>query len=157
VDVEGRHLTILGLNPFAVVESAGLARQERQLDALIAHLPSVTLPFIVAGDLNTTAFRPKFRELMAVGLLDAHESLGQGLSASFKLSADGLLASPGPIVRLDHALTSDDVRAIEVHNLDGCGSDHLPFQVRLAIRTSSSERIVRTRRRQLDRILDTDV
>jgi endonuclease/exonuclease/phosphatase (EEP) superfamily protein YafD len=106
------------------------------MDALIGYVPSVDGPLVVLGDLNTTTFRPKVQELLDAGLSDAHESLGQGLSTSFKLSADGVLAAPGAVVRLDHALLSDGVRAISTEDLDSGGSDHVPFVVTLAIRSS---------------------
>jgi endonuclease/exonuclease/phosphatase (EEP) superfamily protein YafD len=104
------------------------------MDALIGYVPSVVGPFVVAGDLNTTTFRPKIQELSDTGLTDAHESLGQGLSSSFKLSASGVLAAPGAVVRLDHVLLSDGVRAISADDLDSADSDHLPFVVTLAVR-----------------------
>jgi endonuclease/exonuclease/phosphatase (EEP) superfamily protein YafD len=104
------------------------------MDALIAHVPTVQGPHVVAGDLNTTTFRPKVQELLDTGLVDAHESLGEGLSASFKLAADGVLAAPGAVVRLDHALLSENVRAISADDLPSEGSDHVPFAVTLAVR-----------------------
>jgi endonuclease/exonuclease/phosphatase (EEP) superfamily protein YafD len=134
VDLDGARLTLLGVNPMAAVDPGGFDEWERQIDALIAYLPSVATPFVVAGDLNTTTYRPKVRELLATGLVDAHESLGQGLSASFKLSADGALAAPGAVVRLDHAFLSDGIRALTVEDLASGGSDHVPFVVTLAVR-----------------------
>lgn len=134
VDVGGRSLTILALNPMAVVDPDGYRLWDAQMDALITYLGSVAPPFVVAGDLNTTTFRPKLRELLALGLRDAHESLGRGLSTSFKLGADGVLAAPGGVVRLDHVLTAADVRAVADHDLDGAGSDHVPFVMELAVR-----------------------
>jgi endonuclease/exonuclease/phosphatase (EEP) superfamily protein YafD len=134
VEVGGQAVTILGLNPMAAVDPGGFQEWEKQLDALIDHVPSVAGPLVVAGDLNTTTLRPKVQELLATGLVDAHESLGQGLSTSFKLAADGVLAAPGAVVRLDHALLSDDVRAVGADDLPSEGSDHVPFVVTLAIR-----------------------
>jgi endonuclease/exonuclease/phosphatase (EEP) superfamily protein YafD len=137
VDVGGQTLTIVGLNPTAAVDPGGFEEWDQQLDELIRHVPSLHGPFVVAGDLNTTTYRPKVRELLATGLVDAHESLGQGLSASFKLSVDGVLAVPGAVVRLDHVFLSDDVRAISAEDLPSEGSDHVPFVVTLAVRPVS--------------------
>ena len=137
VDVGGPTLTIVGLNPTAAVDPGGFEEWDQQLDALIRHVPSLRGPFVVAGDLNTTTYRPKVRELLATGLVDAHESLGQGLSSSFKLSADGVLAVPGAVVRLDHVFLSDDVRAVSAEDLPSEGSDHVPFVVTLAVRPVS--------------------
>jgi endonuclease/exonuclease/phosphatase (EEP) superfamily protein YafD len=94
---------------------------------------------VVAGDLNTTTFRPGVDELLAAGLIDAHESLGQGLKASFKLAATGLFGRIGPLVRLDHALLNRRVRALSVRDLEAAGSDHHPFLVTLAVRPSRAE------------------
>lgn len=134
VAVGARRLTIVALNPMAVVDPDGYPRWDAQMDALVAHLAGVPAPYVVAGDLNTTTFRPKMDELLALGLRDAHESLGRGLSASFKLGADGTLAAPGAVVRLDHVLTSAHVRAVHERDLDGAGSDHVPFVLELAVR-----------------------
>jgi endonuclease/exonuclease/phosphatase (EEP) superfamily protein YafD len=134
VDVGGEPLTIIGLNPTAAVDPGGVEDWEKQLDALIDHVPSVAGPLVVAGDLNTTTYRPKVQELLAAGLVDAHESLGQGLSPSFKLAADGVLAAAGAVLRLDHALVSDGVRAVDVEDFEGEGSDHLAFVVTLAVK-----------------------
>ena len=137
VSVGDETLTILGLNPTAAVDPGGFEEWEQQIDELIRFVPSIVGPFVVAGDLNTTTYRPKVQELLDTGLIDAHESLGQGLSSSFKLSADGVLAAPGAVVRLDHVFLSDGVRAISAEDLPSEGSDHVPFVVTLAVRPAS--------------------
>ncbi len=134
VEVGRKSLTIVGMNPYAAVDPGGLERWEMQIDALIEYLPSIPAPFVIAGDLNTTTNRPRSKELMGKGLVDAHESIGQGLSPSFKLAADGVLAAPGAVVRLDHVLMCGDVRAVFADDLDSAGSDHLPFCVGLVVR-----------------------
>ncbi|MEP6661177.1 MAG: endonuclease/exonuclease/phosphatase family protein [Acidimicrobiales bacterium] len=133
VDMGGPTLTIVGLNPTAAVDPGGFEEWEEQLGELIRYVPSLVGPFVIAGDLNTTTYRPKIRELLTTGLIDAHESLGQGLKPSFKLAADGVLAT-APVVRLDHVFLSHDVRAINAEDLASEGSDHLPFVVTLAVR-----------------------
>ena len=127
----------------AAVDPGGFEQWKLQVDALIAHLPTVEEPFVVAGDLNTTTFRSKARDLLDAGLIDAHESLGYGMSASFKLAAQGVLAAPGAVVRLDHVLMSDDVRAVSVQDLPSNGSDHLPFVATLAVKQSAGKHSLR--------------
>lgn len=134
LDVGHRCFTVLGVNPMAAVDPGGYEQWKLQVDALIAHLPTVEEPFVVAGDLNTTTFRSKVRDLLDQGLTDAHESLGYGMSASFKLAADGVLSAPGAVVRLDHVLLGEDVRAVSVDDLPSNGSDHLPFVATLAVK-----------------------
>jgi endonuclease/exonuclease/phosphatase (EEP) superfamily protein YafD len=129
-----RELQVVGLNTSAVVDRGGYKLWKLQLRRLIAHVPMLQTPAVLAGDFNTTRFRPEFRSLLRAGLTDAHDALGMGLSTSFKLAATGLLAAPGTVVRLDHALLTKGVYAIDAENLDACGSDHLPFRVTLAVR-----------------------
>ena len=88
----------------------------------------------MAGDFNTTRFRPEFRALLRTGFLDGHDALGKGLSTSFRLATEGVLAGPGTVIRLDHALLSKAVCALDAHDLDAGGSDHLPFVMTLAVR-----------------------
>ncbi len=140
VDVGGQRVTIAGLNPMTAVDPGGFDEWEKQIDALIGYVPTVAGPLVVAGDLNTTTYRPKVKELLATGLVDAHESLGQGLSTSFKLGADGVLAAPGAVVRLDHALLGDGVRAVSTEDRPSEGSDHVPFVVTLAVRPGGRRR-----------------
>jgi endonuclease/exonuclease/phosphatase family metal-dependent hydrolase len=129
-----RTLHVIGLNPTAVVDPDGFDEWAKQIDTLIAALPSLDRPFVLAGDFNTTQFRPEYKRLLEAGLIDAHDALGKGLTTSFKLSAEGALAAPGTVVRLDHALLSDGVAALGTEDLEASGSDHLPFRLTLAVR-----------------------
>jgi endonuclease/exonuclease/phosphatase (EEP) superfamily protein YafD len=147
VEVADRPLTILGLNPMAAVDPGGFEIWEEQIGKLIDYVPSVVGPLVVAGDLNTTTTRPKVRELLATGLVDAHEAIGKGLSASFKLGARGVLASAGPVVRLDHALLNDELRALAAEDLASAGSDHLPFKLSVAVKPLD-DRARRSRQRR---------
>lgn len=129
-----RSLHVIGIIPNAVVDPGGFSIWRSQLDTLIAHLPSLEKPIVLAGDFNTTRFRPEFRALLKAGFVDAHDALGKGLSTSFRLATGGVLAAPGTVVRLDHALLSNGVCALDAHDLDAGGSDHLPFVLTLAVR-----------------------
>jgi endonuclease/exonuclease/phosphatase (EEP) superfamily protein YafD len=139
VPCETTALHVLGVIPTAVFEAGGYRTWRRQITALAQHVPLVHEPMVVAGDLNTTTFRPGLDELLSAGLIDAHESLGQGLKASFKLAANGFFGRIGPLVRLDHALLNRRVRALHVRDLEAAGSDHHPFLVTLAVRPSRAE------------------
>jgi endonuclease/exonuclease/phosphatase (EEP) superfamily protein YafD len=116
------------------VERNGYRRWKAEFDTLVRLAPTLRGPVVLAGDLNTTRFRPQFRALLGTGLRDVHDMLGKGLTSSFKLAARGLLASPGALVRLDHALVSSGVRPVRAEDLEAGGSDHLPFRVTLAVR-----------------------
>jgi endonuclease/exonuclease/phosphatase (EEP) superfamily protein YafD len=135
IDVEGTSTLVVALNPMATVDPGGHETWKEQIDALKEFVPTLRGPLIIAGDLNTTRYRPEFEELLDLGLTDAIDSLGKGLKASFKLGADGVLATIGAVARLDHALVNDVVHALSVDNLEPCGSDHLPFKLKVAVRT----------------------
>lgn len=138
VTVDGVDVLVVALNPMAAVDPGGHETWKEQIDALKSFVPTISAPFIIAGDLNTTRFRPEFDEVLALGLTDALDSLGEALKPSFQLSADGVLGEVGAVARLDHALVSDGVHAVAVASLEPFGSDHVPFKIKLAIRPTVS-------------------
>src|SRR4051794_7396247 len=140
LDVDGAAMTIVALNPMATVDPGGHETWKDQIDELKKFVPTVTGPMVIAGDLNTTRYRPEFTELLDLGLTDAIDSLGKGLDTSFKLGSDGVLGDIGAVARLDHALVNDLVHALAVEDLEACGSDHLPFKLTVAIRTEAGRR-----------------
>ncbi|HEY4610307.1 MAG TPA: endonuclease/exonuclease/phosphatase family protein, partial [Ilumatobacteraceae bacterium] len=128
------------LNPMATVDPGGHETWKEQIDELKKFVPTLNGPAIIAGDLNTTRYRPEFTELLELGLTDAIDSLGKGLDTSFKLGSDGVLGDVGAVARLDHALVNDQVHALAVEDLEACGSDHLPFKLTVAIRPRTDSR-----------------
>lgn len=134
VDVDGISTLVVALNPMATVDPGGHETWKEQIEALKELVPTLSGPVIYAGDLNTTRYRPEFEELLGLGLKDAIDTLGMGLNPSFKLSADGVLGTIGAVARLDHALLNDCAFPLSVENLEPCGSDHHPFELRVAVR-----------------------
>jgi endonuclease/exonuclease/phosphatase (EEP) superfamily protein YafD len=134
IDVEGTNTLIVALNPMATVDDGGHETWKEQLEALTGFLPTLTGPVVVAGDLNSSRYRPEFEQILELGYTDAIDALGEGLSPSFKLTAGNEV---GAVVRLDHALTSAGVHGVSMRNLGACGSDHLPFLLELAVRVSA--------------------
>jgi endonuclease/exonuclease/phosphatase (EEP) superfamily protein YafD len=137
VDVDGISTLVVALNPMATVDPGGHETWKEQIEALKEFVPTLEGPVVIAGDLNTTRYRPEFEELLELGLRDAIDSLGKGLNPSFKLGANGVLSTVGAVARLDHALVNDCVFPLSVVNLEACGSDHLPFELRVAVRASA--------------------
>jgi endonuclease/exonuclease/phosphatase (EEP) superfamily protein YafD len=137
VDVEGVSTLVVALNPMATVDPGGHETWKEQIEALKELVPTLSGPLIIAGDLNTTRYRPEFEQLLEAGLKDAIDALGKGLNPSFKLGAEGVLADVGAVARLDHALVNDCVFPLSVENLEPCGSDHIPFKLRVAVRASA--------------------
>ena len=136
VEVDGINTLVIALNPMATVDPSGHVTWKEQIDVLKEFVPTLEGPFIIAGDLNTTQYRPEFQELLALGLSDAIDSLGKGLNPSFKLGAKGVLSTIGAVARLDHALVNEHMHALAITNLEPCGSDHLPFSLNVAVRAS---------------------
>lgn len=129
----GRSVVIAGVNPTAAVDPGGYDEWREQIDVLHWLIDRLPEPLVLVGDLNTTRFRPEFRLLLDQGMRDAIDMLGEGLTASFKLAADGPLASVGTVARLDHALVDRKLHPTDFRQLEPCGSDHLPFVLTLAI------------------------
>lgn len=140
IEVEGTSTLVVALNPMATVDPGGHMMWKEQIEVLKSFVPTLDGPVIIAGDMNTTRYRPEFEQLLALGLSDAIDDLGKGLSPSFKLSAGGILGAVGPVARLDHALVNDAVHPVRLTNLDARGSDHVPFTLRLAIRPDQRAR-----------------
>ena len=139
VDIEGTSTLVVALNPMATLDQDGHATWKEQIRVLAEFVPNLSGPVVIAGDLNTTRFRPEFEQIMQLGYSDAIDSLGMGLNPSFKLTADGALGA-GPVIRLDHALVNDDMHPVRMENLEACGSDHIPFVLDLAVRGTSRGR-----------------
>ena len=137
VDVDGLMATVAALNPMATFDPGGHDTWKDQIEALQEWVPTVTGPLVVAGDLNTTRYRPEFEDLLKSGLNDAIDSLGQAWKPSFSLKSVWPLGAFGLIARLDHALVNDKVHALRVYNLRARGSDHLPFLITLALRSDA--------------------
>jgi endonuclease/exonuclease/phosphatase (EEP) superfamily protein YafD len=134
VEVGGHMTTIAALNPRSTFDTDGHEIWKDQIDALKTYVPTVSGALVVAGDLNSTEFRPEFEDLLEIGLDDAIDSLGQAWKPSFSLKSVTPLGAVGVIARLDQALVNDRVCALKMRNLKPCGSDHRPFVITLAVR-----------------------
>ena len=127
IDVNGSPVRVLVVHPLPGVDRASLDELQRGLPIIEAIGRDDTLPTLIIGDFNSSRWHPDFRRLLR-HWTDAHESLGEGLSASWP--TDWPLP---PFVRLDHALMDDGVTALAVHDVDVPGSDHRGFTVTLAL------------------------
>ena len=126
----GVQVTIFAIH---LVSPYARVREERwrdNFDRLRAAMPTIDGPYVFAGDFNATRWHPGFDTLLDAGLVDAHERSGHGLTGSWP--ADGRHRLP-PVMRLDHALMSDDVTATAVRDIAVPGSDHRGFVVDLAV------------------------
>jgi endonuclease/exonuclease/phosphatase (EEP) superfamily protein YafD len=134
VKIDGIVTTIATLNPRSTFDAQGQEIWKEQIEALRTFVPTVSGPLVIAGDLNSTGFRPEFEELLQGGLEDAIDSLGQAWKPSFSLKSVWPLGALGHVARIDQALVNDQIRALRVRNLKPRGSDHVPFVITLAVR-----------------------
>lgn len=127
IDVNGSPVRVLVVHPLPGVDRPALDELERGLPAIDAIGRDDTVPTVIIGDFNSSRWHPDFRRLLR-HWTDAHESLGEGMSASWPA---GWLVPP--FVRLDHALVDDGLTALAVHDIEVPGSDHRGFAVTLAL------------------------
>lgn len=111
--------------------------RNQQLDFLFDKLSSETLPYIVAGDFNTSDQSIAYARL-ATQMHDSFREVGAGFRATWPLAAvrgDAFAWIP-PLVRIDYIWHSDGWMAQSAARGPALGSDHLPMMATLA-RTGS--------------------
>lgn len=134
VECGARPLAVIGVHLSAAVAKGGYRMWRREMSELREFVATLTPPFVLIGDFNSSRFRPEFaRFVRAARLSDVHGGVGKGLTRSLKLSDRGLFAQVPALTRVDHALVSDGVHAVDVRNLPTLGSDHHPFVATLAV------------------------
>jgi endonuclease/exonuclease/phosphatase (EEP) superfamily protein YafD len=104
-----------------------------ELASIDGYLTDTSGPLVVAGDFNATRWNPQYAALLDGGVRDAVESRGRGLSFSWPVGRH----LPRPVMRLDHALGNAFVAAIDNHDVDLPGSDHLGLITTWAIRDTA--------------------
>jgi endonuclease/exonuclease/phosphatase (EEP) superfamily protein YafD len=130
VTIDGRPIEIVAVHIDGAQHTGWKWRG--QLAALKPVVRSATGPLVIAGDFNATRWNPPFANLFHLGLTDAHEDRGKGLSRSWPLTGTKL-AHFGPLLRLDHALVNRSAAVESVKDVRVPGSDHLAFEVQIAI------------------------
>lgn len=138
VEQDGEPVWIVATHLAATLELGGVKVWKEQIRELSHVIPTLPRPFVIAGDFNMTRYRPEFHRLLKLGMSDAFDELGAGLSRSMKVAASGPLSAIAPVARLDHALVDRSLVPLSVQNLRACGSDHLPYRLRLAVRPGSA-------------------
>lgn len=104
-----------------------------QIDSLLSELASEPLPFIVAGDFNTSAFSITYHKIASC-LHDSFAEVGYGLGGTWP--SGEVLHLPNvvpPLLRIDYVWHSDHFRAITARVGPYMGSDHCPVIAQLEL------------------------
>lgn len=152
LDIDGQeaavyavHLTYPGTGP-ARIDVSNIALRvaasydnrpsNSQIAELLERLDREPLPYIVAGDFNTSAYTPTYR-LMAKTMQDAYHEAGNGLGHTWPADRAIVNWVPGfvpPLLRIDYIWHSAHFRAVGARNgPPGLGSDHLPVIAELVL------------------------
>lgn len=109
---------------------------EAELRALHDYAAGLTRPTVLAGDFNATRWHPGFKAILDLGLTDAHEQVGKGLTFSWPVGGR-IGRFVGPFSRLDHALLAH-ADATAVDDRSAAGSDHRAFVLRVRPRPAGT-------------------
>ncbi len=132
--VDDEAITVSGLAFYAQVALAFEdTLRNQQIDRLLAHLADEPLPYILAGDFNTSDFSVTYNKL-AAAMHDSFAEAGSGLGGSWPVAwARGLPAWLPPLIRIDYIWHSDGLRTVRAWQSEAVGSDHLPLLADLAL------------------------
>jgi endonuclease/exonuclease/phosphatase (EEP) superfamily protein YafD len=112
---------------------AGPIEQWRgDLDFLRRKLHAETGDVLAAGDFNATWSHAPFRKLLTNGYREAAIDRGRGHSRSWPVDGDLGQRTKG-FIRIDHVLTHHNVRAVNIQEAGGNGSDHRAVITELAL------------------------
>ena len=120
--LDGFPLTLIGAHADWPLGPRVAAARNRQLNALAGLARAVDGPLLVLADLNTTAFSPVFRSLLArAGLADC--AAGRGLHPTWPA------LFPPLYLQIDHCLRGPELEVTRLSTGPFVGSDHYPLEV----------------------------
>ncbi|MBN1120869.1 MAG: endonuclease/exonuclease/phosphatase family protein [Anaerolineae bacterium] len=141
VDINSTPLTVIvyHIKP-AVFLVQGLKTQllpEWPTDEAFIGTAQSLAPTVILGDFNTVDQSDKYRQLRQAGFTDAFREAGWGFGLTFPSRADGWRSLPDfPLLRIDYIWVTGDISVSRAWVGDRTGSDHLPVQAELFIRTN---------------------
>lgn len=108
-------------------------RRRAEIRRLLELVDRVHGPLLVLGDFNMTEYSADYRSVKK-RLGDAWLTAGRGLGLTFPraLALPRLLPSPWPLLRIDYAWFSPELRPVWARSAPSGGSDHRPVVVRFA-------------------------
>ncbi|MEX0939507.1 MAG: endonuclease/exonuclease/phosphatase family protein [Pirellulales bacterium] len=134
VRLGGRDVEIFGIHPPPPKRSAQLRQSTAFWEVLRAELKGLPHPVIVVGDFNATVYSHAYGQLLADGLVSAHQQRGRGFATSWP-NGQTLI----PPIRIDHAMFAPELACVRVCEGRGAGSDHKPIIVDIAAPVDASQ------------------
>lgn len=132
---DGNHLNIIATHPIPPMDESLAEQQKLHLENLASFTQSKkdktisinTTLLLVAGDLNSTPWSPRYKKFMSsTGLINTRQ--GKGIYPSW--SAGGIVGDLLQIP-LDHVLVTNNIHTQKFEKLDSINSDHFPIYVEL--------------------------
>lgn len=119
--------------PLTLALSYDDSTRNAQMQTLLARLSNEKLPFIIAGDFNTSDQAVIYRDL-AAHMSDSFREVGMGLGASWPVNQIiGLPRFVPPLIRIDYIWHSAGISAVSAQQGPFLGSDHLPLYATLRL------------------------
>ncbi|MAT90482.1 MAG: endonuclease [Flavobacteriaceae bacterium] len=103
--------------------TANFAKQQDQVEQILAHAETSSYPVIMAGDFNNTRHSYIYRQV-AERYADAFKMKGSGLGTTFSFDSYPL--------RIDYIFTSKEFEVINFENVTETFSDHNPIYSQLS-------------------------
>jgi len=124
----GNHLNIIATHPIPPMNAPLAEQQKIHFESLASFIKSKKdMAVLIAGDLNSTPWSPRYRKLMNdAGLKNTRQGKGVYPSWSAGGAVGYLLQIP-----LDHVLVTDNIYTLKFEKLDSINSDHFPIYVEL--------------------------
>ena len=126
IDLAGTPVVIQNVHVVPPADVSLFREQRAQVAELAAIAKSENRPLVMAGDFNATANSRLVTKLLDDGMRDANAVAGSGLSHTWP-DIGPLRFLPG--IRIDHVLTSSNIRVHEHLVGPSIGSDHRPLFV----------------------------
>jgi endonuclease/exonuclease/phosphatase (EEP) superfamily protein YafD len=119
---------LVAVHTIAPTDDASIRRWKQMLRLLRDLAEQRDTPMLMVGDFNATVYHPRFDDLLDTGLTDAHSARGKGFTGTWPRDR----GFP-PLLRIDHALSSDELVPVSASYGTGSGSDHRPIVVEYAL------------------------
>jgi endonuclease/exonuclease/phosphatase (EEP) superfamily protein YafD len=126
IAIDGRRVHVAGVHPVAPISS--FANNQRAQRVITAIARDLARPRVVVGDFNASPYNRWHRQLLDLGLRDAHEVVGRPFATTWP-NGRGLL----PPLRLDYVFAERTIVPLDAREGRGQGSDHRPIVVDLAL------------------------